>query len=814
MLRYVPDSPVVCYQSHENRVDHIGVSGKFKKRRGSAAGRLKTATFQVEYINFPEDNAARNAFQYAVEIWESELISPVPIRVRAEWTELEAGVLGQALWGSAYANFGGEQHMNTFYPVALAEKISARELNPASEPDIVASLNRKASWYFGTDGATPDGKMDLVTIALHELAHGLGFSDSYNVKDTEGSVGLLSGSLPVPFIFDVFVENEAGENLLHDFESPSTALGAAIQSTNVFFNGTLSVAALNGVKPELFAPSTFNKGSSISHLDEGAFNGVQDANRLMTPHIAAGESIHNPGSVLLATFNDMGWVHTKIDHQRLRDTERKDGQPYPVTALLASDSGYDPASVKLHYTTDGTNFTTLDMTPTGAPDEFHSALPGTTANRAYGYFISVADSDQRIFTNPGKIEASGKPPEQATHFFKIGPDVDGPEIMHEPVTYVFEHETGLEIKAEVTDNQGVKEVLVEYDFNDGAVQTAVMTPVSGTDEYSVRLALSDLVVGDMIGYRIVARDVAGIENFSFLPEAGNFAVAVTGIMAVQDSYINDFNRQDADFFGNSFRVTTPAVFEDGAIHSDHPYMNGTGPNDQSHYIFQLQVPIRINSGNPFIRFDEIVLVEPGENGSTFGSSGFYDYVVVEGSADGGVSWHPFADGYDSRDQDVWLSRYNATLSNDNSEAEGDPGLFRSRNINMLTGGDFSAGDEVLIRFRLFADQLAHGWGWAIDNLAIQGPITDLEEPLTAGIKVYPVPVVHQLMLEFPVNGGELVEVQIADVQGRILYDEQLTEAHPGRIEEVIDVQSLTGGIYVLKVKAGDRIHMRKFIKGD
>src|SRR5687768_4707575 len=82
MLSAKPDNPVVCYYSTENRPDHVPVSDRFQQLRQRAAGRTKTAVFDVEYINFPLDNLAKNAFQYAIEIWESELKSSIPIKVR------------------------------------------------------------------------------------------------------------------------------------------------------------------------------------------------------------------------------------------------------------------------------------------------------------------------------------------------------------------------------------------------------------------------------------------------------------------------------------------------------------------------------------------------------------------------------------------------------------------------------------------------------------------------------------------------------------------------------------------------------------
>jgi hypothetical protein len=811
MITFKPDKPVICYYSNENRPDHVEVSDHFKKWRQNATGRTKTAVFEVEYINFPPDNLAKTAFQYAIKIWESELTSTTPIRIRAEWMSLENGVLGQAIWGRAYANFGGEQHMNTFYPVALAEKIARKELNEVGEPDIVASFSSNTSWYYGTDGNTPSGKMDLVTIVLHEIAHGLGFSDTYDVEEGEGSVGLPSGQVSVPFIFDLFVENDSKENLFQDFISPSTELGAQLQNTNLFFNSPLSAVALGGIRPKLFAPSTFDGGSSISHLDEATFNAPGDANRLMTPHIAFAESIHDPGSVLIAMLSDIGWVHTNIEHVPLKDNERKDGQPYIVTASIQSDNGYDPNQVNLHYTTDGTNFTIVNMTPTGVPDQFESSLPGTTTDLGYAYFISVVDQENRIFTNPGKIEEQGKDPEQGTYFFNIGPDLATPEIIHEPVAYIFEGDSSLELTVEVTDNLGVKEVVVEYFFNAGTVQTAVMQERIGTDEFTTTITLPVLTIDDQMEYRFVARDKATVENISTLPAEGYYVVFVTGILPVQTSYVNDFDLPSNDFFGNSFSITTPPQFNNGAIHTTHPYPDGSGLNEESNYIYQLQIPILIDDSNPFIRFDEIVLVEPGESGAEFGGANFFDYVIVEGSLDRGTSWQPFINGYDASADSAWLLHYNNNMNNDNSVAEGDPGLYRERTINMVQNGNFSEGDEVLIRFRLFADALAHGWGWAIDNLSVQGPVTDVEQPLATGFKVYPVPVKQNLFVQFLNPGNEQINIQISDLQGRVIYSEKVT-ATSGMAQKNIDVQSFKDGFYILKAKLKDKMYTRKFLK--
>lgn len=804
MMTIKPTQPIICYQAEGNLHDHVGVSERF---RNSRQARTKTASIQVEYVNFPGDGVAKAAFEYAVGIWETELVSTVPIRIRADWRPLGTGVLGQAIWGSAYANFGGEQHMNVFYPVALAEKIAGRHINHPSEPDIYASFNSSASWYFETDGNTPAGQIDMVTIVLHEIAHGLGFTDTYDVVGSQGSVGLQNG---VPFVFDLFVQNQADKNLIHSFESPSSDLAVELQSTRLFLSSQLATAALEGIKPKLYAPSKFDNGSSISHLDESTFSGLQDANRLMTPHIAAAESIHDPGEVLLATLADIGWIGTQLTHTPLRDTERRDGQPYNVSVRVRSDNGYTPGTVNLHYTTNGQTFTTVTMQPSGNPHEYAYSLPGTTSELTYAYYISAEDLSDRRFTSPGLIHQVGSSPEQGLHIFRIGPDGEAPEIVHSPVRYV-SNVADLSLVAEVRDNQQMGSVAVEYRINDGSIQTISMSKGVDPDEYVATIELPALAVNDVVEYRLVARDAAMSQNTATAPEEDFYIVDVTGILPTQDSYVNDFNTPSTDFFGDGFSIITPQGFSSGAIHTNHPYENGSGPKGESNYTFQLQIPVRISAKDPMIRFDEVVLVEPGEEGASFGDPGFYDYVIVEGSADRGATWQPLSPGYDSRAHNAWHMRFSSRVSNDNSLAVGDEDLFVRREINMVESGAFAEGDEVLIRFRLFADPLAYGWGWAIDNLAIQAPITSLEKP-APWMGIYPNPARNELFLSFMSQDIKQVAIEILDVAGRIVYTGVVSADDAIGREAMIDLRSFETGLYVLRARAGRELFARKFLK--
>jgi hypothetical protein len=364
------------------------------------------------------------------------------------------------------------------------------------------------------------------------------------------------------------------------------------------------------------------------------------------------------------------------------------------------------------------------MTATGSANEFRAPIPN--GNPSYGYTISVTDGTQRVRTIPGLNFPQNQPNRQLIFGFTAGPDTQAPIITHVPKTFVKLSDGQLPLEAEVTDNINVQNVTLEYTLNGGPLQTLPMTIKPATDSTytaTITWAAGQLADGNKIEYRIRARDVAVAQNQSGRPTINTFyTVNVVALTATQDAYTNNFNNvatAAADFFGDAgFSVKLESGFVDGAIHTQHPYPEGQGfPNNRFEWVYQLRVPIRVKATDATIQFDEVVLVEPGEPGSTFPSEEFYDYVVVDGSKDGGVTWTTVANGYDSRDFGPWLTRYNSAITANISTAVGDPTLFRTRTMNLQD--KFDTGDEVVLRFRLFSDPGAAGWGWAIDNLKIQ-----------------------------------------------------------------------------------------------
>ena len=130
------------------------------------------------------------------------------------------------------------------------------------------------------------------------------------------------------------------------------------------------------------------------------------------------------------------------------------------------------------------------------------------------------------------------------------------------------------------------------------------------------------------------------------------------------------------------------------------------------FSYQLNIPIQIREDDPLIEFDEIVLVEIGEPNTNYTITEFWDFVIVEGRNIQEGGWLPLLAGYDSGAYGPWTTAFQNGQS-------GSPSLFQPRTIDMTESGHFNAGDEIFVRFRLFSDPFAVGWGWAIDNLRIQ-----------------------------------------------------------------------------------------------
>ena len=782
----------VCYAGNKVNRIYIPPPAKYFKNKDAKGG----AKINVIYSGFT--NLTVEPVEKAVAILEALLPPDVTITILANWTTIPiTGVLANSSTTGFVTGWGIDAFIPwAIYPVSLAEKIAGKNLNTDTEGDIQLNINSTANWYLGTDGNPSVTQYDLVTVIIHEIIHGLGFFDSMYSDGTLGSYGSYS----VPMVYDTFIENLDGQKLIDTnlFKNPSATLKSQITGGLLYFNGPLLNFA-TGKMAKLWAPSTYDAGSSIAHLDEYAFPAVS-GNGLMTPYIDKGEAIHNPGSLTMAILGDLGWINTRISHTPHRDTEDY-LSALEIKATVVSDTLFDKDSVGLALSFN--NFETSDtlyLTKAEA-DTFITTIQIPGYNSKLDYYLFVKDCFSRTYRLPSYID-------KFKFSVYIGADTVKPVITHAPLEYYMEKFDSLRFEAKVSDNIGIDTVYIEYKVNEGDWNYLGLIP-DGNSGFRNALSKNNLSLlgGDSVQYRIIAFDNAAIRNRSTLPGRGYYTINIEKINSVADSYSTNFKNAAADFFNIGFNIIQPTGFTGNALHTRHPYESPEEDGDSIVYTSILRTPVKYDASGMLISFMELVLVEPGEDESLFGSSDFYDYVIVEGSRNFGYSWFRLADGYDSRYVFSWLNAYNSSVTDGNSTYQGKESMLLKHSFTSVASSNISTGDTLMIRFRLFSDPYANGWGWVIDDLQIGPLIDDIADINYQQHIIYPNPGNGLINIRNISNtSGKPVKYNIYNAAGSCI----ITGFTSGAETDLIDISGFTSGIYFIVLNGDQGIRTLKY----
>jgi hypothetical protein len=205
----------------------------------------------------------------------------------------QRGTSGPLAWGGTFFPAQGPIFTNGFAFDHITTNIDP---DPAIA-DI--ELTFYFDWPFYADtGTTPQDQLDLTSVMLHEMSHGLGM---ISLTDANGVNEVSPGVMA------------RWENLLYTghgkklWDIDTTFLGVPSDLTGddggVQFYGIFATQFFGGNHPPIYAPSSFQDGSSIGHWDE---TGVPAA--VMKPRIGYGVTIRTYAPFELGALRDLGYT--------------------------------------------------------------------------------------------------------------------------------------------------------------------------------------------------------------------------------------------------------------------------------------------------------------------------------------------------------------------------------------------------------------------------------------------------------------------------------------------------------------------------
>lgn len=397
----------------------------------------------------------------------------------------------------------------------------------------------------------------LDSFGVEVVTSSLGYYDWYTFEDLDGNTAICTIAADLAVGRGIVVINSAGNQRGSSFShiiAPADgdsviAVGAVGSDGSYTYFSSPGPSADGRIKPDICALGAGNhvcspdndtsytsaSGTSFSGpLSAGVASLILSRMPTLTP-MQVREAMRMTASQPDTPDNDYGWgilnaydaAHywdAQITHTPLIDTENT-VSAYTVDCEIVAGNGLDPATLALFWQTDGL-WNEVALTNTGG-DSFTADIPAQAAGTDVAYYIQAGTTDGFVATLP---EAG----ETAPLTFHVGPDENMPVIVHTPILDIPLIAWPAVVVANVTDNLGVADVMVNWSLN-GAAQTDFALVADG-DNWSGAFPIdaSALQFGDLFEYSIIATDTASIPNSSTNGPHSFEIVDALGIVLVID----------------------------------------------------------------------------------------------------------------------------------------------------------------------------------------------------------------------------------------------------------------------------------------
>jgi hypothetical protein len=450
-----------------------------------------------------------------------------------------------------------------------------------------------------------------------------------------------------------------------------------------------------------------------------------------------------------------------IAHVPLKDTENT-VSPRTVTAdmTIAQKSlliGFDSASARLHYRTNGGAFNTLVMSPQGG-DTYAAAIPTQSAGTTVDYYFTGSSDSAGI---DGTLPATAP---AAFFRYHVGPDVTPPVLTHTPPPDPAASQMPITVRVAAFDNLGLDSVIVEWKKTGGPLQR-VATPATGDGDYTFAIG-AGAVFGDVITYRFTAVDQALGKNRAQLP-----AVPQPFALLVGNNYAETFEGADGGYthaavspprYTDEWHPTTERNHTPGGAHAWKCGSDGPGTYRSSLDAGLVSVPIAVGPGG-HLKFWHFYDAETGDTPAEA-----YDGGAVQLSTDGGASFSYITP----------IGGYPATvLPNPSNPMDAFVGVYSGQSGGFVQA-DFDlsawAGQTVRFRWRFASDGFVTKEGWYVDDVTVTSTGgTPVSVPVAPGAgfslaQAVPNPSVERAAIAFHLPSAQHVRLALYDVKGRLV----------------------------------------------
>lgn len=177
----------------------------------------------------------------------------------------------------------------------------------------------------------------------------------------------------------------------------------------------------------------------------------------------------------------------------------------------------------------------------------HGFAPGDTIR----YFVHAADQSGRSYDHP--VFAALDP-----HWFVIQPDMQGPALVHTPITEIGNQSDPISFVVNATDPSGVSQVLFRYKVDNSQIWAFPMDPL-GENSYIFQY-YPEFVSGDSnFYYSFAAYDASNPPNMAQLPADGTWFTVPVNPVSNQDNQAPQLTEGIAGIYPNPFRSSDSQV---------------------------------------------------------------------------------------------------------------------------------------------------------------------------------------------------------------------------------------------------------------